>query len=427
MRKYFHIIFLLLVVAVGCRKEYNAIIPDTDWTLFDSSNALPFPPQARNSMEGVYEVEDGDGANVFGKTVAIKWSYEVNSGDTIYHLSLFSGTDIAYFIMEGKRLGDSLLFNGYWRKLINTETGIVRFVISSANGATELLKPSPIITPGSIIMNGVFGNGGVVPERILNMSYLRPLYRGPTPFQILAHRAGGRTSDLLPVSENSVGMVHLASQLGATGIEIDVQMTKDGVPIIYHDDQLNLRLIQKNGLVGPITDYTYDQLYNFVRLIDGERIPTLREMLETALYETPIKFIWMDTKRDNSVEAEYELQHEFMQKAAAAGRDLQIVIGIPSDDVFNKFQTLPDFQNIPSLCELSIDDVKTANSQYWAPRFTLGLQNDLVEEVHGLDKKAFVWTLDVSDYIDQFIKDGHFDGILSNYASAVAYFYYVQE
>jgi len=221
-------------------------------------------------------------------------------------------------------------------------------------------------------------------------------------------------------------MVKLASQLGATGIEIDVQLTKDSIPIIYHDNQLNLRLIQKDGLVGPITDYTYAQLNSFVRLVDGERIPTLREMLETVVYQTPLKFVWIDTKRENSVEAEVALQKEFLQKAAAAGRTLEIVVGMPSNDVFNKMKTLPNYQNIPTLCELSVDDMKSANSQYWAPRFTVGLQNGLVDEVHGLGKKAFVWTLDVPDYINQFINEGHFDGILSNYASVVAYYYYVQ-
>ncbi|MBS1599464.1 MAG: glycerophosphodiester phosphodiesterase [Bacteroidetes bacterium] len=422
-----NIIFVILIAFCSCRKEYHAIIPDTNWNLFNSPDAIDLAPQTRTSMEGVYLVEDGDGANVFGKTVAIKWSYEITGVDTSYHLSLFSGTDIAYFIMEGKRLGDSLLFNGYWRKLVNTETGIIRFTISAIHGASELLKPAPVIVPGTITMNGVFGNGDAAPQRILNMSYLRPLYHGPTPFQILAHRAGGRTSDLLPVSENSIGMVLLASQLGATGIEIDAQLTKDSVVVIYHDNQLNLRLIQKDGLVGNITDYTYDQLYSFVRLIDGERIPTLREMLDAVVYRTQLKFVWIDSKRENSVEAERALQQEYLQKAAAAGRDLQIVIGIPSNEVFDKFKTLPNYQNIPSLCELDIDDVESGNSQYWAPRFTLGLQNDLVDQVHGLNKKAFVWTLDVPDYINQFIRDGHFDGILSNYASSVAYYYYVQE
>jgi glycerophosphoryl diester phosphodiesterase len=428
MRRNIHIIFILLIALCSCRKEYHAVIPDTDWSLFNSPNAAPLTASTRKAMEGVYEVADGDGANVFGKTVVIKWSYEIDSpgADTTYHLSLFSGTDIAYFIMEGKRLGDSLLFNGYWRKLVNTETGIIRFTMSASNGAAELLKPVPSIDSGSIVMNGLFGNGTAAPERILTMSYTRPLYQGPTPFQILAHRAGGRTSDLLPVSENSVGMTKLAPQLGATGIEIDIQLTKDSVPVIYHDDQLNLRLIQKNGLVGPITDYTYNQLNTFVRLIDGQRIPTLREILETVVYQTPLKFVWLDNKGSKAVDAEVALQKEFLQKAAALGKPLEILIGIPSDDVFDKVKTLPNYQSIPTLCELSIDDLKSANSQYLAPRFTLGLQNDLVDEVHGLGKKAFVWTLDVPDYVDQFLHEGHFDGILSDYASIVAYYYYVQ-
>jgi glycerophosphoryl diester phosphodiesterase len=420
------IIFFLLIVLSACRKEFHAIVPDTDWALFNSPGAVSLSNATRNPMEGVYTVADGDGANVFGGLVAIKWSYEVEGIDTTYHLSLFSGTDIAYFIMEGKRLGDSLLFNGYWRKLVNTETGIVRFTIGASNGAAQLLKPSPVIGKDSIVMEGVFGNGQAMPERKMVMTYLRPLYHG-NEFQILAHRAGGRTSDLLPVSENSPGMVKLASQLGATGIEIDVQLTSDGVPVIYHDDQLNLRLIQKNGLVGPITNYTYNQLNTFVRLIDGEHIPTLREMLETALYQTPLQFIWIDTKRENSVEAEVALQKEYLQKAAAAGRNLQIVIGMPSDDVFNKVITLPDYQSIPTLCELSPEDAANANSQYWAPRFTLGLQNDLVAQIHNEGRKAFVWTLDVPDYVKQFSDEGNFDGILSNYASVVAYYHYVKE
>ena len=60
-------------------------------------------------------------------------------------------------------------------------------------------------------------------------------------------------------------------------------------------------------------------------------------------------------------------------------------------------------------------------------RFTLGLQNDQVDMIHGQGRKAFVWTLDQPDLINQFINQGHFDGILSNYASLVAYNYYVKE
>ena len=222
-------------------------------------------------------------------------------------------------------------------------------------------------------------------------------------------------------------MIKFAQQLGATGIEVDVRYTSDKVPILYHDNTLNLRLIQKNGLVGPIEDYTYDQLSTFVRLIDGQKIPTLEEALETVVYHTSLHFVWLDTKYDDSIDRVKNIQAEYLQKAAAAGRQLEIVIGLPGDDQFDRFTQLPDYMQVPSLCELTIDDVEKINAKIWAPRFTLGLQNDQVASVHQEGRKVFVWTLDQPDLISQFINQGNFDGVLSNYASLVAYNYYVRE
>ena len=93
------------------------------------------------------------------------------------------------------------------------------------------------------------------------------------PFAVIAHRAGGRNSDMLPASENTVAMALMAERFGATGIEIDVRLTSDDVPIIFHDENLNLRLNVKNGLVGPVESYSYLQLQTFVRFIHGETIP----------------------------------------------------------------------------------------------------------------------------------------------------------
>jgi glycerophosphoryl diester phosphodiesterase len=42
-------------------------------------------------------------------------------------------------------------------------------------------------------------------------------------------------------------------------------------------------------------------------------------------------------------------------------------------------------------------------------------------------RKVFTWTLDDENYIEQFIKEGQFDGILTNYPTIVSYFHYIQE
>ena len=419
-------IFFISCLFLSCKKEYKVVTLDTSaWDLFNTPSALSLNETTRSAMEGVYSVVNG--ANVFGELAAIKWSYVIDGTDTTFHISGFFGKDIAYFICEGKQLNGSILMNGYWRKMASTETGIMHLTINPGDGAGILLSPNPVIISGSITINGVFSNGQANPQIPIVFTYNRKLNNSPSPFQILAHRSGGRTSDLLPVSENSVAMILKTSEFGSTGIEIDVRFTKDGVPILYHDNTLNLREIQKSGLVGPIENYTYEQLSTFVRLIHGEKIPTLREALTAVVYQTPLSFVWLDTKFIGSLAPVRALQKEFIQKAAAQGRKLEIVIGLPAETQLNQFLELPNYANVPSLCELSIEDVEKTNANIWAPRFTEGTQNDAVAKVHTQGRRAFVWTVDVPEFITNFVNDGHFDGILSNFPSCVAFNYYVHE
>lgn len=422
------ILFLFFIAGcfLGCKKSYQVIMPDTaNWQMFNTPAALPLNGITRQAIEGVYKLTTA--TNDFGELVAVKWSYTIKGSDTMYKVSGFFGKDIAYFICEGKQLNGSILLNGYWRKMEGTQTGIIRLMILPTYGADILLGLNPVINIGSTTISGTYGNMQDEPGKPIAFSYLRKLNNIPSGFQILAHRSGGRTSDLLPASENSVEMILRAAAFGSTGVEIDVRFTKDGVPILYHDNTLNLREVQKSGLVGGIENYTYEQLSTFVRLIHGEKIPTLRNALNAVVYQTQLNFVWLDTKYIGSLAPVQALQKEFLQKAAAQGRVLQIVIGLPGQDQFNQLLALPDYATTPSLCELSIEDAVKANSKVWAPRFTEGTQNDQVAAVHAMGKLAFVWTVDVPDFIKRFVNEGHFDGILSNFPSSVAYHYYVHQ
>jgi glycerophosphoryl diester phosphodiesterase len=417
-----YIFVSLLVLIFSCKKDYNAPVPNTKWNVFDSSATTSLTINTRNKMEGVYSVTEGE--DVFGNFSALKWSYTANGNDTTYHLTMFCQRPVVYIICEGKRLDSNILLNGYWRNMVNTETGLARFTISEANSAK--LLDNTIATPGTTIITGLFGTSEAIPDRNISLTYNRPLYKAK-PLEIVAHRGGGRTSDLLPASENTVEIIKMAARLGATGIEIDVRYTRDGVPILFHDATLNERLIQRNGMVGPIENYNFAQLRSLVRLPDGEQIPTLREALDAVLYNTPLQFVWLDTKFNGSMQQERALQQEYMQKAATIGRNLNIVIGIPDKDVLNNFTKLPDYKNIPSVCELTPEDVTNVNADIWAPRWTLGLQNEEVDRMHAAGRKAFVWTLDVPDNIKKYFNESGFDGILSNYPSSVAYYYYAKQ
>jgi glycerophosphoryl diester phosphodiesterase len=411
------LIGLLLLSFIGCRKQYEAPIP---YTFSDTPGAGQFTQPIRLAMEGVYGVSDG--ADQFGGQVALKWTYVKNGADTTHFLSIFTGVDVGFFNLQGGATADSLTLRGYWRTLVNTETGRTRLTVRMKHNG-QLHRFSGRLAAGdTLVIDGTYGNKAGEPTKRLTLTYRRPL--NPKPFAILAHRGGGRTSDLLSVSENSVEIVKMASRFGATGIEIDVRYTKDGVPILYHDNSLNLRLIQKNGLDGDIEKYTYQQLQTFVRLINGERIPTLEEVLETVINNTTLSFVWLDTKYTGPMDKVQAIQQKFLQRAVQAGRQLQIVIGLPTQKAVDAYQALPNKNNTPVLCELDTAITRSLSARIWAPRWTLGPQTDEVLAMQAQGRTVYVWTLDEPKFIEQFISEGRFEGILSNYSPVVAYYHY---
>jgi glycerophosphoryl diester phosphodiesterase len=397
--------------------------PDNTTSLL-LADTKPLKPATRASMEGVYRVVQGQ--DFFGDYVALKWSGVANGPDTTFYLSGFFGRDAAYFVVSAGSLDSTFFFMGTWRKLMTTESGYVRATVLKASGGHQLMNPSPVVGKDSITINGVWGDKEESPSKSLVLQYDRPLYRAGKPFEVIAHRGGGRTSDLLPVSENTVAMIQYAERLGATAIEIDVRPTKDGVPVLYHDGTLNLRLVQKCGLVGPMEDYTYDQLQTLVRCIHGERIPTYREILDAVLYTTKIRMVYTDTKPTMPIAGLYEIQQEYIAKAAAAGRQLEILIGLPSDDKINEFKALPNYTHVPSLCELTVDETQALNSRVWCPRWTDGTQNDLVAQIHAEGRRAFTWTVDDPQWMQDFLANGQFDGFVTNYSPMLAYYTYVR-
>ena len=73
-------------------------------------------------------------------------------------------------------------------------------------------------------------------------------------FITYAHRGA---SEYCP--ENTLLSFYTGVYMGANGIETDVQMTKDGVAVLLHDDTIE-RMMKKPGRVA---DYTYAELRTF--------------------------------------------------------------------------------------------------------------------------------------------------------------------
>ena len=96
------------------------------------------------------------------------------------------------------------------------------------------------------------------------------------PPKLIGHRG---VKNLSP--ENTLNSIELAHKLGLKWIEIDVKISKDSVPILLHDDNLERTT---NGVGLPI-DFNYDYLkkldagFSFYNYVTSICIPTLKQVL----------------------------------------------------------------------------------------------------------------------------------------------------
>ncbi len=90
------------------------------------------------------------------------------------------------------------------------------------------------------------------------------------PAVIIAHRTCPRHAP-----ENSLEGIRKAAELGTDGVEIDVQRTLDGVPILMHDKTL----WRTAGLYWPARLLPHSLLRRLHLKGGSERVPTLAEAL----------------------------------------------------------------------------------------------------------------------------------------------------
>ena len=101
---------------------------------------------------------------------------------------------------------------------------------------------------------------------------------------ISAHRGGS-----IEAPENTIESFKYALDLGCSYIETDVQLSADGIPYIFHDDDLK-RLLNKNVMFNTLSSSEIEEL----KLFELYSIPTL----QMALTKFPDALFQIDLKTD---------------------------------------------------------------------------------------------------------------------------------
>ena len=103
------------------------------------------------------------------------------------------------------------------------------------------------------------------------------------PFMDVLYAHRGLHDNKTDAPENSMKAFAKAVEAGY-GIEMDVQLSKDGVPVVIHDFTLD-RLC---GVEGHVYDYTYDELKEFTIYQSEEKIPKFEDVLKLVDGRVPL-------------------------------------------------------------------------------------------------------------------------------------------
>ena len=113
-----------------------------------------------------------------------------------------------------------------------------------------------------------------------------------TEFKIIAHR-GMFSNPTIP--ENSIMAFKKALEFSYP-IELDVQLTKDNILVVFHDD--NLKRI--TGIDKRVEDCTYDELKKLTLFDTKEHIPSFKEVLDLVDGKVLLDIEIKPTKRINN-------------------------------------------------------------------------------------------------------------------------------
>lgn len=98
---------------------------------------------------------------------------------------------------------------------------------------------------------------------------------------LYAHR--GLHDNASEAPENSMKAFAKAVEAGF-GIELDIQLSKDNIPVVFHDFTLD----RVCGVMGKVRDYTYEELQQFSLCKSTEKIPRFEDVLELVNGKVPL-------------------------------------------------------------------------------------------------------------------------------------------
>lgn len=207
--------------------------------------------------------------------------------------------------------------------------------------------------------------------------------------------------------ENTISSIEASAKAGAEMVEIDIQQTKDGQFVVFHDATLS-RLA---GRSGTVSDMTLDELTRVMVSAGGlsDTIPSLEQVLEVS---KRLKIKLLIEIKTHGKETD-----DFLQRLVT---------------LLDKFDALDvhyvQSLDLPIMAELEVLEPRVITGLVFAIAYGTLPKTDadfiaveqsfasgrIQDQIHAANKKLFVWTVNEERGMQRYYEQ-NIDGIITNH------------
>lgn len=222
--------------------------------------------------------------------------------------------------------------------------------------------------------------------------------------KIVAHR--GYSAVAL---ENTIASLEAAKLAGADMVEMDIQETKDGQFIVYHDQTLK-RLAKDSRKIGDLTLAELTKIH----ISNGkftEPIPSFAEYIDRAK-ELDIRLL-VETKTygHESPQMEENLLQLLHEKDVA----YEYVIQSLDTKHLRKMEAIDPLIQTSDVIAINFGSIPKTNAQFLSLE-DFSVSDKLVKQANERDKKIFVWTVNKKELMHQHMRRGVY-GLITNHVT----------
>lgn len=364
-------------------------------------------------LNGKYEVTEGSellGSYVILKAVGNKITIVAEKDYSLFKLNV--GQKESNLYAEGTCMS------------MGREYKYAKFICESNSGFSYISGNNHC--DSIISLSGYIGYSCTGTLNHIQLKLIKPIDYNNSRFYIIAHRGGGSQGTCFSETENSLKIINEAQYHFADAVEIDVRLTKDNIPIVYHDKTFNPRVINSEFVLGKVSDFYFEHVRRFARLKNGEPVPSLEESLNCILNDINIRMVWIDFKTPQAVPYSLPIIKKFNDIAESKGKKLIIYAGLPDDEIAQSYYNSGGNDLCQAICETDSEIANKCNPSFIGKRYTTGTMPEYIDNKHSEGIGVLFWTIDDPTFAKQLIYEGKADGAITNYPQMLAYEYFSQ-